>query len=336
MDTGNPSDKDTDESGEEPSEDESASEGGTVDLNTYEDPTLEAPAVKEFTIPTTSPVKIKTVAPTASEDRKTVTVKGELVYTGSLILVNPQNALKQDPADSLIKLYEHRASSEGKGKYQLANAEHTFIHQEAADAFTSMMIAANAQNAKCSNIEVSEAYRSAQQQEDNFIAANGVNAMKPNHSDFQTGYSMHLKYYDGTYKYPLSGDKNNTDVAPAGAVIADLADSYGFIQRYPAGKSDYTGLKDGVMPYLYRYVGVPHARVMAEGGYCLEEYIEGIKNYTAANQLSVTDGDHVYHVFYVPAAAEGDTTFEIPTIYSDSYTVSGNNVDGFIVTVTIS
>ena len=91
------------------------------------------------------------------------------------------------------------------------------------------------------------------------------------------------------------------------------------------------------MPYLYRYVGVPHARLMAEGGYCLEEYIEGIKNYTESAQLSITDGENVYHVFYVPAAADGkDTTFTVPTIYKDSYTVSGNNVDGFIVTVTVS
>ncbi len=321
---------------EEPTEAESATEEqATVDMESYEAPSLEKPTADGFELPTDAEIVISTVDPTATEDSTTVTVKAEAVHTGSLILVNPQYALKKDPADitdALVNMYDLRAAGNLKGKFQL-KAVNITVQKEAYDSFAAMMLAANTANAKCGNVQVVDAYRSAQRQDDVFNAAGGVNSFEKNHSDFQTGYSLQLNYIDGN-TYPLN-DKNNADAKAAGDIIANLADDYGFIQRYPAGKSALTGLKDGVMPYLYRYVGIPHARVMAEGGYCLEEYIEFIKNYTEAHQLRVQDGESVYHVFYVPAAAEGaDTTFNVPK--NHDYTVSGNNVDGFIVTVTMT
>ena len=50
-----------------------------------------------------------------------------------------------------------------------------------------------------------------------------------------------------------------------------LAAEYGFIERYPAGKEHVTGIAHE--PWHFRYVGHPHARIMAEYGLCLEEYI---------------------------------------------------------------
>lgn len=47
---------------------------------------------------------------------------------------------------------------------------------------------------------------------------------------------------------------------------------YGFIFRYPAGKSDITGAAEEV--WHYRYVGVDAATEMYEQGLCLEEYLE--------------------------------------------------------------
>ncbi|MDE6108130.1 MAG: M15 family metallopeptidase, partial [Oscillospiraceae bacterium] len=47
---------------------------------------------------------------------------------------------------------------------------------------------------------------------------------------------------------------------------------YGFILRYPTGKSDLTGVT--YEPWHYRYVGEEAARVIMEGGLCLEEYLE--------------------------------------------------------------
>ncbi len=46
---------------------------------------------------------------------------------------------------------------------------------------------------------------------------------------------------------------------------------YGFILRYPDGKSGLTGV--GYEPWHYRYVGVEAAREIMSRGICLEEYL---------------------------------------------------------------
>ncbi len=55
------------------------------------------------------------------------------------------------------------------------------------------------------------------------------------------------------------------------------ADDYGFIMRYPKEKQSITGVI--YEPWHYRYVGTDHAKKITSLGYCLEEYIEYLKNY---------------------------------------------------------
>ncbi len=54
--------------------------------------------------------------------------------------------------------------------------------------------------------------------------------------------------------------------------LKENAEVYGFIMRYPADKTDKTGIM--YEPWHFRYVGVDHAKRINELGYCLEEYIE--------------------------------------------------------------
>jgi len=54
------------------------------------------------------------------------------------------------------------------------------------------------------------------------------------------------------------------------------AHKYGFILRYPDGKQSIT--KVIYEPWHFRYVGKEHAEVIKEKGFCLEEYIEYLKN----------------------------------------------------------
>ncbi len=46
---------------------------------------------------------------------------------------------------------------------------------------------------------------------------------------------------------------------------------YGFVQRYPPGKSSKTGWDE---PWHFRYVGVEAAEFMVENNLCLEEFVE--------------------------------------------------------------
>ena len=51
---------------------------------------------------------------------------------------------------------------------------------------------------------------------------------------------------------------------------------YGFVKRYPADKTDITGISNE--PWHYRYVGKDAARIMKEENLCLEEYIDYYNN----------------------------------------------------------
>ena len=47
---------------------------------------------------------------------------------------------------------------------------------------------------------------------------------------------------------------------------------YGFIVRFPDGKSDITGIM--YEPWHFRYVGVEAATYIMENGLCLEEFLD--------------------------------------------------------------
>ena len=80
---------------------------------------------------------------------------------------------------------------------------------------------------------------------------------------------------------------------PAGGACGQfrrLAADYGFILRYRREKEAVTGIAEE--PWHFRYVGVPHARLMEDSGLCLEEYAdflrEGPKRRTLSNGRRVT------------------------------------------------
>lgn len=71
----------------------------------------------------------------------------------------------------------------------------------------------------------------------------------------------------------LDKEQENTDVQKW---LMEHCYEYGFILRYPTEKKDIT--KINYEPWHYRYVGVKDAMLIKEKGFCLEEYIEYLKN----------------------------------------------------------
>ena len=110
------------------------------------------------------------------------------------------------------------------------------------------------------------------------------------------------------------------------AWIGEHCQDYGFILRYTTEKEEFT--KIGPESWHFRYIGFPHAQIIVENGFCLEEYIDYLRQFPF-------DGDHLWYTLngteYEIYFVEG---LEVPVPESGEYTVSGNNVDGFIVTVT--
>jgi len=98
--------------------------------------------------------------------------------------------------------------------------------------------------------------------------------------------------------------------------------------RYDSAKEALTGIANE--PWHFRYVGVPHATQMAKLDLCMEEYVDYLKDFTfEGERLTISCDDGTYEVWY----AEGTEVY-LPE--SGEYQVSGNNVDGVIVTCKVS
>lgn len=113
-----------------------------------------------------------------------------------------------------------------------------------------------------------------------------------------------------------------------GWVVQNCA-KYGFIVRYPEGKSQITGQK--YCPWHLRYVGEVHAELMAQNDLCLEEYVDFLKDYTVDEPLTQKLGNRTYEIYTYSAL--GDFT-EVLVPSRGNYESSGDNIGTFVITVT--
>jgi zinc D-Ala-D-Ala dipeptidase/carboxypeptidase len=111
----------------------------------------------------------------------------------------------------------------------------------------------------------------------------------------------------------------------------ERAAEHGFLERYPAGKEAITGI--ACEPWHFRYVGYPHALIMRERALTLEEYTDYVRGFPAQGRhLAFAAQGRVFEVFFAgfPAGAD-EINLALPG--EGPYQVSGNNVDGLVVTL---
>lgn len=141
-------------------------------------------------------------------------------------------------------------------------------------------------------------------------------------SDSNSGYAVDFKIvtenqildFDGTGDYSW---------------IEENCYKYGFILRYPEKDSETTGVS--YTPNHFRYVGIPHSNIMQDKSLCLEDYIDFLKTYDFNGEhLYLSIGDINYEIYYVKAE---ETSINVPVPKDKYYIISGNNIDGFIVTI---
>lgn len=141
----------------------------------------------------------------------------------------------------------------------------------------------------------------------------------PGASEHHTGLAVDFSLYDVatgvTYDFDGSGDS---------AWMLEHSWEYGFIQRYPEGKAEITGIS--TEPWHFRFVGQPHAALIHQNGLCLEEYVEWLRQYPydGAHLTAQVDGTN-YELWYCP----GD---ELQYPETGTYTVSGDNCGGAVIT----
>lgn len=261
-----------------------------------------------------------------------VSMLNEEIYKGSLVLVNYQHESKID-GENLVNLYENATRSVG------VKEDDMLLNDVVVDALN-VMFDDYKKAKERSNILISSAYRSKSDQEKIYADSVKETGKKstayyvavPGFSEHQTGYCF------DTAAITSAGEIAELDGEGDSAWLAENCADYGFILRYPNDKTNITGI--GYESWHFRYVGKASSYFITKHKLCLEEYITGLSKYTFDNGgLLIDNGTKgKWVVFYVPKlTAFNNTDIPVPV---DSvkcpYTVSGDNMGGFIVTVDVS
>ncbi|WP_455529326.1 M15 family metallopeptidase [Ruminococcus sp.] len=246
--------------------------------------------------------------------------KAEDIYRGDLVLVNSEHEYKFPEDDiELVSVYDNIT-----GEYFHVSDLVQKLDRTVLDQLTALMTSFYDEESN-SDIYVIGTYRTKEEQDDKYW--NGNSQFQGGYSDYHTGRSFDIGIYPADNS--MAGYYSPRGVY---GYVDEHAADYGFIVRFPEGKETFTG--EQARTYTYRYVGVPHAVYMKQNNLCLEEYIDTLKGHNNEDPLEVAAGKKLYQVYYVPANKTGDT--EVPLPSNKTYSVSGNNVDGFIVTVTMN
>ena len=231
------------------------------------------------------------------------------IYSGSLILVNAEHPLRDGRRPRLAPaapgssvLLETRASAMLTGALERLGAVGEIV-------------------------PVSGWRSRAEQQQiwDDSMAENGEDFTRkyvaiPGCSEHQTGLAIDLALRSDSIDFIRPDFPYDGVCGRFRAIAAD----YGFIERYPSGKEKITGI--AAEPWHFRYVGRPHARLMRDMGLTLEEYVELLHGYPYPGRLlSAAGGGYVAFV--------GFSRSYTPQEHRAPCQVSGNNVDGYILTL---
>lgn len=195
---------------------------------------------------------------------KTPLIKINTDPTSYTVLVNKEYPMPKDyvPQDLTIPNVSYSYS----GIY-----EKSYMRSVAASAIEKMF--AEAKKKEKFELKVVSAYRSYSRQK--AIYENNVNmrgeeetmmvSAPPGCSEHQTGLAVDVS--SDTVKYTL---EESFALSPEGKWIAKNCHNFGFIIRYPKGKSNITGYS--YEPWHLRYVGVNLATYIHKKKITLEEY----------------------------------------------------------------
>lgn len=288
--------------------------------------------------PSTESVDIATdtEAPESTNGAVTVEVPTESLHSGDLILVNYKYAYTFPESDVLVNMKD-------RAEHFSVSTLDTVLQSDALDAFVKLTNDLYT-NSGFDGILVVSSFRSVEKQreiyQDRLTRYGSEYAAKyvadPGYSEHHTGLAMDLSVYVGGASYDIETYEDCS-------WFNENYDRYGYILRYPEHKAGITSINyEG---WHYRYVGVPHSLIMDKLDLCLEEYIDYTREHPASNAViydsltgeiknadaaSYERASHEYVIYFAPAS-DGDTT-SIP-VYGKPYRVSGNNVDGFIITI---
>ena len=204
-----------------------------------------------------------------------------------LIIVNKNNPLTPEKEEVLKKMFNYVPYNDEDGE--------SCLEEETFKAYTALV--KHMKNKYFIDVDARSAWRSIETQKkvmEELKVEYGEEWVKnyvapPGTSEHHTGLAFDLRF-----KSPLVPESlRNKAVALSKKVgihqkifkiIEKEAIQFGLIKRYDASKKDITGFNGEL--WHFRYVGVEHAKAMAEKGLCLEEYVKLLKEESEIKEKS--------------------------------------------------
>lgn len=232
----------------------------------------------------------------------------EQIYQGNLLLVNIEYPVHPESIKSdVIHLSAHNELTKG---YGLLNSE-IYLSEDVAREFSEMIAAAKKEGVR--NFSITSGFRGFEEQSVLYQEMGSDYALPAGNSEHNLGLSLDV----GSTQMKMAD-------APEGKWIEENAWKYGFILRYPKDKTEITGIQ--YEPWHIRYVGLPHSTIMKEKNFALEEYLDYLKE---EKQISASINGEKYKITYYSISQS--RTINVPD--NSYFEISGNNIDGVIVTV---
>lgn len=266
------------------------------------------------------PVDPNRVPTKVSPDEITLTLPQSEINEGSLLLLDDDHPYQKDPttlisrgdmsklsADKLLENYGFVRVTASSGNYSIKDAN-IFLNADAYYYFNEMMKDYVKEKGH-TDVQIRNAYY--------YTSADDNESV-----EHATGYYIDLQIFRSNGSYPLNYETMKNDYYNW---FVDNCWKYGFVHvRDIAGK--YSS---------FRFVGAAHAAVMNKFGLDHSQYLSAITVYSYAQPLKVTDGfGWEWWIYYVKSA--GELTSFTTLGNEDSYHVSGNNTDGYIIAINTS
>ncbi len=239
----------------------------------------------------------------------------EYIHRGCLVLINAQYPYREEKGE---RRWEN-VCFQGKS---------FLLQQQAAVCLTRLMNAVygwrniTAVSSLRSTEEQKEIY--AQSLRDNGIPFTRKYVALPGHSEHQSGLAIDL----ALNQEPVDFIRPSFPYEGICQAFRQRAADYGFVERYPEGKEDITGISHE--PWHFRFVGSPHAEIMKAYGFVLEEYVSFLREHRyGENPFIFLSKGFTAAVSYLETDSK-EIAFEIDSGYP--YQISGNNADGLIIT----
>ncbi len=256
-----------------------------------------------------------------------MSVDAEDVKGGPLVLINSTHKylFPADAEATLTNIYAYQSSFKNKFSYSGSNLKLDAAAMEHSQKMLDALVEETNLQSDFLFINASAAYRSAKDQENlNSDTAAGD-------SDHHSGMLLALGIYDNGLMSIYDEGYNGY-----GNWLLNNSYKYGFVQRYPEGKSTVTGVQN--YAEAYRYVGIPHAKHMHDNNMVLEEYVDFLKNSTSFKKPLIIKADNGVRYLVYHAAVSEATSIKVPALNDAGeptykYTVSGTNDGGVVVTV---